>query len=91
MAYRAVFKPSFLKDLTHGPKPIQLRCELVVDDIIEDPFARSAKKLGGYDGLYRLRLGDYRLVYYVNHREQKISFLFVGHRKDIYRHLKQYQ
>lgn len=91
MRYQVVFKPSFFKEIEKLPRPIRLRCDLIIEDIRADPFDVTAKKLGGYEGLYRHRIGDYRLVYYVNQRERKITLLFVGHRKDIYRQLKQYQ
>ena len=62
--------------------------EAAVDRIIQDPFEVQSKKLGGYTSLYRYRIGDYRLVYYVNQEQRKILFLLVAHRKEIYRYLK---
>lgn len=88
MAYQVSFKPSFFKDLKSVPKPERVKFEIVIDRIIEDPFSVNAKKLSGYSHLYRYRLGDYRLVYYVQQNREKIIFLLLAHRKDIYRHLK---
>ena len=88
MPYHAAFKPSFLKDMGKLPRHVRERCQQVIDEIIDDPFDVAARKLGGYAHLYRYRLGDYRIVYYLNQREMKILFLLVADRRDIYRHLK---
>ncbi len=40
---------------------------------------------GDLAGLYKLRVGDYRVIYEVLHREQTIVIHAIGHRRDIYR------
>ena len=40
---------------------------------------------GEFKGLYKLRIGDYRILYTFNKSEKKISVHLIGHRKDIYR------
>lgn len=89
MPYTATFKPSFLKDLHKLSSEIRERCGTAITAIIHDPFDVAVKKLGGHTQLYRYRIGDYRLVYYLNSRERKILFLLIAHRKEVYRHLKQ--
>lgn len=88
MAYQALFKPSFLKDIKKIPDKIRARFEIVIDRIIKDPFSVNAKKLVGHTSLFRYRLGDYRLVYYVQKHIERIVFLVVTHRKDVYKLLK---
>lgn len=87
MAYQAAFKPSFFKDLSRLPQAMRQRCADIIERLTEDPSAVAAKKLGGHTQLYRCRIGDYRLVYFLNGRERKILFLLIAHRKDVYRYL----
>lgn len=88
MSYIATYKPGFLKDAAKLPKDIKKRLLVAVEHIRQDPFAVSATKLIGHAQLYRYRLGDYRLVYYVDQKLRKVIFLLIAHRKDIYHHLK---
>ena len=88
MSYLATYKPGFLKDAAKLPNDVKKRFLIAVEHIRQDPFAVSARKLVGHAQLYRYRLGDYRLVYYVDRELNKVIFLLIAHRKDIYRHLK---
>lgn len=45
----------------------------------------NVKKLSGYDDRYRLRVGDYRVIYEVVDGQLVILFVGVGHRREIYR------
>lgn len=47
----------------------------------------GAKALKGFAGLYRLRVGDYRIIYCVNENELVILVIKVGHRREIYERL----
>jgi mRNA interferase RelE/StbE len=53
----------------------------------DDPRRPDAdvKKLAGYDDRYRLRVGDYRIIYEVADGQLVIPFVGVGHRREIYR------
>ncbi len=42
------------------------------------------KKLKGYPNLYRLRVGDYRIIFSVDSQKKQICISAVGHRRDIY-------
>jgi len=88
MAYTTVFKPGFFKDLKKLPKQVRERLVLVIESLRKDPLSLSVKKLIGHSHLYRYRLGDYRLVFYVHHSKKKLIFLLIAHRKEIYQRLK---
>jgi mRNA interferase RelE/StbE len=49
------------------------------------PFPEGSRKLAGEDGTYRIRQGDYRIIYEVEGKKLLILVLKIGHRKDIYR------
>jgi len=45
----------------------------------------DTKKLKGYKGLYRLRVGDYRIIYTIKPDESLIAVLKIGNRRDVYK------
>lgn len=50
-----------------------------------DPRPPGAKKLAGGDGEWRVRTGDYRVVYEIHDKTLRVLVVAVGHRRDIYR------
>ncbi|MFF1794130.1 type II toxin-antitoxin system RelE/ParE family toxin [Kitasatospora sp. NPDC058263] len=64
-----------------------LRILTALTELGDDPFADgpSVKKLTGYDGLYRLWVGDHRVVYEVQGDVMVILVVNVGNRRDVYR------
>ena len=53
----------------------------------ENPFPSGIKKLEGEDGLYRLRVGDYRVLYQVQGKVLVVLIVGVGHRREVYRRI----
>ena len=51
----------------------------------EEPYPPGSRKLTGYDDVFRIRVGVYRIIYSVSGRKLVIIVLKIGHRKDIYR------
>ena len=56
-----------------------------IQGLAERPRPRGARKLQGYDDIYRIRVGQYRIVYEVFEDRVVLIVFKVGHRKDIYR------
>lgn len=83
---KAVFSPLAEKQLKKLPKIVQISVARKVRNINDEVVAANMKYLSGYKGLYRIRVGDYRLVFrkYTN----KAYFILIGHRKEIYLLLK---
>ena len=50
----------------------------------EEPYPPGSRKLTGYDDVFRIRVGVYRIIYSVSGRKLVIVILKIGHRKDIY-------
>lgn len=86
-AYRVQFKPSADKALSKLPVAVQRRIVAAVDALADDPRPAGAVKLTGEDELYRVRVGDYRIVYQVQDRALLVLVVRVGHRRDVYRGL----
>jgi mRNA interferase RelE/StbE len=51
----------------------------------DEPFPAGSRKLTGYDDVFRIRVGVYRILYSVSGRTLVIIILKIGHRKDVYR------
>jgi len=73
-SFKLVLKPSVEKDLRSVPKSTLQRIMTRIEALAEDPFPRQSAKLTGVERLYRLRVGDYRIVYaFIAKREQLLS------------------
>ncbi len=86
-SYKIVFKPSIEKDLRALPRPAVARVMSRIEALKDDPFPRQSVKLTGAEQLYRLRVGDYRIVYGVNKDAGQVIVHYVRHRRDVYRQL----
>ncbi len=86
-SYRVVPKPSVEKDLRSLPKPIIVRVMKQIDGLAKDPFPRQTVKLEGGEELYRIRVGDYRVIYGVDRSAKLVTIHYVRHRREVYRKL----
>jgi len=85
--YKVVFKPSIEKDLKKLPKEVVVRALGRIQTLADTPFPPGAVKLSGADRLYRLRVGDYRVVYEVEKEREVVIVHYVRHRQEAYRRL----
>lgn len=85
MAYVVTITPSAYKELSRLPPTIEKRIRKALTKLSADPFATGidVKKLKGRNH-YRLRVGDYRVIYDVRTAELVILVLEAGHRQHIY-------
>jgi mRNA interferase RelE/StbE len=56
-----------------------------IESLSENPFPIQSRKMKGSESSYRLRVGDYRVIYQVNTVEKVITVYHVRHRKDAYK------
>ena len=85
MAFRVEWKKSTRKDLRKLPASVVERIVEVVEDLAENPFPHGVEKLSGSEHAYRIRLGEYRVVYEVVTESRLVEIQRVRHRKDVYR------
>jgi mRNA interferase RelE/StbE len=85
MAYEVFISPAARRDLKHIRGPIRRRIGDAIDGLVEEPRPPGHTKLAGEDHLYRIRVGDYRIVYQIEDDRLVVLVVRVGHRKDIYR------
>lgn len=84
-SYEVEITRSADKQLRKLPRPDQQRVMRTVLALAEDPFPRGTRKLSGYDDVYRVRAGRYRILYSVSESTLIIIVLKIGHRRDVYR------
>ncbi len=84
-SYRIVWKRSAERELRKLPKETIRQIWDLVSLLEDDPFPQGVKKMIGTESVYRLRHGDYRLVYRVDQGLPEIEIILVGHRRDVYR------
>lgn len=87
MKYRIQITEKILKKLEKFPKKDKERIVEAIDSLVEDPRPEGCKKLkGNLKPLrYRIRAGNYRVVYSIQDEVLLILVIEIGHRKDIYR------
>jgi len=73
------------RQLRKLPPPDQLRVARAIVALGREPFPRGVRKLTGYDDVYRVRVGRYRVLYSIEEGRLVVIILKVGHRKDVYR------
>jgi mRNA interferase RelE/StbE len=86
-SYSVALKPSVEKDLRQAPRPILNRVWAKIQALSQEPIPRQSTKLAGAERLYRLRVGDYRVIYTVDHDERRVTVHYVRHRREAYRSL----
>ncbi len=84
MAYSIELKPSAQKGLLKLPSLTQTRILDAIQSLGENPRPSGVKKLQSLD-LYRIRVGDYRIVYAIQDDELLVLVATIGHRKEVYR------
>ena len=76
-----------LKELQSLSKLFTKRIFSKIELLSANPRPAGCSKLTGFDDLYRIRSGDYRIVYSIHDTTRKIVVLRIRHRKDVYRGL----
>jgi mRNA interferase RelE/StbE len=85
--YKVVFKPSVEKDLRSLPSSVIARVFKVIEALKDEPIPRRSIKLAGTEELYRVRVGNYRVIYGVDKGNRQVVVHHVRHRQDVYRQL----
>jgi mRNA interferase RelE/StbE len=84
-SYLITLTRSARKELERLNEPLVSRVFSKIEELAEDPRPAECRKLAGKENLWRIRVGDYRVVYSVFDSEQRIDIVMVRHRKEVYR------
>lgn len=85
MRYAITIKANARKVLAKLPNTIAERIARAIDGLEFDPRPQGVKKLEGADNLWRIRVGDYRIVYAIEDSRLIVLVVKIGHRREIYR------
>lgn len=85
MPYSIRFTPHAQRDFCTLDRTVQQRLRQHIDRLVESPFPPGAKKLHAEEPYYRIRVGDYRVIYQVEANQLVIIVVKIGHRKEVYR------
>ena len=83
--YQIEWKPSALKELTKIDRHYIPRIIQTVELLSRNPFLSGVRQLQGVEHTYRVRVGEYRIVYQVTKNKLIITVVRVRHRKEAYR------
>ncbi len=83
--YSVELSSTAFKALKKMPREDLHRILRMIKSFETDPFPYGSIKLSGMDKVYRVRLGNFRIIYEVNNNVLTVLVLKVGHRRDVYR------
>lgn len=83
-SYRLLIKPSAARELEDLPRKDRARIVRRISQLATDPRPPGCEKLSGHDQ-YRVRQGDFRVVYSTDDAEPSVLVVKIGHRRDVYR------
>ena len=84
MTYRIEFVKQSAKQLKSLSTEEQQRIKIKIDTLADVPRPDGVVKLTGEDSLYRIRVGNYRIIYSIQDNQLLILVLKIGHRRDVY-------
>ncbi len=85
--YRIEIKPSALAELQRIPEKARGRIARKIDTLAANPRPARCEKLEGETDAYRIRSGDYRILYRIEDRSLVVHVVRIANRKDVYRNL----
>jgi len=85
MPYAIQIKNSALKELRKLPKQFSTQVAKDIDALAKNPRPVGYKKLTGNEELYRIRSGNYRVVYQIQDKVLVVLVIRIGDRKEVYR------
>ncbi len=83
--YSILIKPSAVREMDALPKQERQRIARKIQSLSDEPRPQGCEKLSGEDK-YRIRQGDYRIVYSISDQDLAVIVVKVGHRREVYRH-----
>ncbi|MFQ6000619.1 MAG: type II toxin-antitoxin system RelE/ParE family toxin [Anaerolineae bacterium] len=84
MSYAVFILRRAQKELARLSPEAYERLKEAIGNLGEEPRPMGCQKLTGRDG-WRIRVGDYRVIYEIDDVERIVTVLHVGHRRDVYR------
>ena len=84
MTYQVRLAPPAVRELRKLDPPGRRRVQAAIDLLAENPRPPGARQLVGGAGEWRVRTGDFRIIYDIRDEELLVLVVKVGHRRDVY-------
>jgi len=85
MPYSLTFKTGVEKDLRKIPNELIPRILEHIENLSTNPIPRDTYKIAGAESLYRIRVGEYRVIYQILHGSREVIVFYIRHRSVAYR------
>ena len=85
MKYSIIYKRSAAEELLQLPATVAFKVRAAINKLSENPRPQGCKKLKGSNSDYRIRLGNYRIIYSIADNVLIVTVIKIAHRKDVYR------
>jgi len=84
-SYRVEFEPAALRQLRKMTAQARAQIAPVIDALATNPRPSGVKKMSGVASLYRVRVGDFRIIYTVDDGALLVVIITVGNRREVYK------
>lgn len=84
MPYAVEIAPAAERQFERLPRTVQVRLAPLIDALAQNPRPHGVKKLSGLENRYRVREGDYRVIYEVYDNDSVVIILRIAHRSNAY-------
>jgi mRNA interferase RelE/StbE len=85
MMYEVIVPKNVQKDIDELSENLRDRIEEAIEDLAEDPRPNGVTKMKGSDSRYRIRIGNYRVVYDINDGKLLVLVVQCQHRREVYK------
>lgn len=85
VAYQVIIQPSAAKAIRKLDRDTQAKVVRLLEALAAEPRPVGVVKMAGDDNLWRVRIGDYRVVYEIHDRKLIVLIVRVADRKNVYR------
>ena len=83
--YQVEIRRSALREIQKLPASARSKAEEEIDKLTANPFPAGVRKLAGGKAIYRIRVGDYRVIYSVDFKNHLVTIERIRHRREAYR------
>lgn len=84
MSYRVEFTTAAARQIRTLPRPVRSRILDAIEDLADEPRPWRATKLVGEATAWRIRIGDYRVIYEIDDRGLTVTVVRAAHRREAY-------
>ena len=88
MAFTVDLKPAAVRDLRKLPETVRRRIAVRIDAFATDPTPAGVEPFKGEPDCFRLRVGEYRILYQVERKAHAVLIARIGHRREVYRNVR---